>query len=185
MLQRGDIYVVEGGNNVLTKTFTSVPCATGSGGSGRACSNYGFCADHLVQRPPDFRPDRVLLKIKPGATDDQVLRISRPGTRLLQAWPDRIRVIGLASDVSVNEALLLYRESGLADYAEPDFLRRYFITPNDPNFADQWGLNNASVPDADIDAPAGWDRQKDAPNIIVAVVDNRAKLDHEDLMDNL
>jgi len=56
-------------------------------------------------------------------------------------------------------------------------------------FGDQWSLNNTGqnggTPDADIDAPEGWDIQSTAPNVIVAIVDSGARLDHEDLADNL
>jgi thermitase len=40
-------------------------------------------------------------------------------------------------------------------YAEPNYILRAQATPNDPRFAELYGLNNAN--DADIDAPEGWD----------------------------
>ena len=51
------------------------------------------------------------------------------------------------------------------------------MTPNDPAYVQGllWGLNNAGqdggVPNADIDAPEGWDVQNMAPNVIVAVIE--------------
>src|SRR5207249_6401101 len=86
-------------------------------------------------------------------------------------------------------AMPVYQASSLVEYAELDLIHHIFVTPNDPSFTDQWSLNNTGqnggTPDADIDAPEGWDIQSTAPNVIVAVVDTGARLDHEDLVDNL
>jgi len=64
-------------------------------------------------------------------------------------------------------------------------------TPNDPKYLDGtlWGLNNTGqnggTPDADIDAPEGWDLQNSASNIIVAVLDTGMRYTHEDLAANM
>ena len=51
--------------------------------------------------------------------------------------------------------------SALVSYAEPNFILRATATPNDPLFSQLYGLNNTGQtggrPDADIDAPEGWD----------------------------
>ena len=51
--------------------------------------------------------------------------------------------------------------SALVAYAEPNFVLRATATPNDPLFSQLYGLNNTGqtggTPDADIDAPEGWD----------------------------
>ena len=62
--------------------------------------------------------------------------------------------------------------------------------PDDPQFGSQWVLNNTGqtggTPDADIDAPEAWDittggMTADCDEIIVAVIDNGADLNHQDL----
>ncbi len=50
--------------------------------------------------------------------------------------------------------------------------------PNDPFFSQLWGLTN-------ISAPAGWDLTREAPNVIVAVVDTGIDFTHPDLVNNL
>ena len=51
--------------------------------------------------------------------------------------------------------------SGLVAYAEPNYILRTSAVPNDPLFAELYGLNNTGqtggTSDADIDAPEGWD----------------------------
>ena len=46
-------------------------------------------------------------------------------------------------------------------YAEPNFIRTSFATPNDPRFTSLWALQQAS--DLDIDAPEAWDRDNREP----------------------
>lgn len=82
--------------------------------------------------------------------------------------------------------------------------------PNDPLFQDQWALNNTGnpnqifnfqcfgpdptcgqaqippgTPDADIDAPQAWELEQGSPNVVVAVIDTGADLDHPDLVNKL
>ena len=51
--------------------------------------------------------------------------------------------------------------SALVSYAEPNFILTATATPNDPLYSQLYGLNNTGQtggrPDADIDAPEGWD----------------------------
>ncbi|MBN4056233.1 S8 family serine peptidase [Rhodothermus sp. AH-315-K08] len=55
--------------------------------------------------------------------------------------------------------------------------------PNDPSFATQWQYNSNS--DADIDLAEAWDLTTGSPDVIVAVLDSGADLDHPDLAPNL
>ncbi|HEX8528672.1 MAG TPA: malectin domain-containing carbohydrate-binding protein, partial [Cytophagales bacterium] len=73
-------------------------------------------------------------------------------------------------------------ESGLVEYAEPDFTftGTNHAIPNDPFFTAQWFLDQAS--DADIDAPAAWNLTKGAGSVVVAILDgNGFDLSHPEL----
>ncbi|MGB3494132.1 MAG: S8 family serine peptidase, partial [Elainellaceae cyanobacterium] len=63
------------------------------------------------------------------------------------------------------------------------------FVPNDPNFDDQWGLNNTGqtggTDDADIDAPEAWAIQQGSRDVIVAVFDTGIDYNHEDLANNM
>src|SRR6266480_2729635 len=133
----------------------------------------------LAPTGPEYRNDRVIIRVKPGITDAQIRAADPTGARLYRAYPDRIQTITLTTNLTtVGDALQTYRRSGLVEYAEPDFLGRALVTPNDTFFGDQWGLNNTGqsggTPDADIDAPEGWDIQSTASTITVAVTDSGA-----------
>ena len=63
-------------------------------------------------------------------------------------------------------------------YAEPDPVRRAALVPSDTLFRTQWGLER-------IAAPAAWDITTGTPQVVVAVADGGADLDHLDLTPNL
>jgi len=69
------------------------------------------------------------------------------------------------------------------EYAEPDYVRQAFLTPDDPHYDLQWGLNNANG--IDIDAPKAWDYETGANDIIIAIVDTGVDLDHPDLKERI
>ena len=70
-------------------------------------------------------------------------------------------------------------------YAEPNVLGEYSLVPNDPLFADQYGLNNTGqtdgTSDADIDATEAWDLFVDSSDVVIAIVDSGTDYLHEDL----
>ncbi len=89
-----------------------------------------------------------------------------------------------------DQALAAYRQAAATvAYADPNYIRRVRSTPNDPNYATQWHLNNLGLLggkiDADIDAPEAWDIASDASSVIVAVIDTGVEYYHSDLSANI
>jgi subtilisin family serine protease len=74
----------------------------------------------------------------------------------------------------------MQRLAGAAGVAEvsPNYYRYAFATPNDPMYAQEWGL-------VKINCPAAWDRTTGSASVVVAVVDSGVDLDHPDLQPNL
>ena len=68
-------------------------------------------------------------------------------------------VVAVTGDPATVAARL--NRSTLVSYAEPNFILKATATPNDPLYSQLYGLNNTGQtggrPDADIDAPEGWD----------------------------
>ncbi|MBL9186968.1 MAG: PQQ-binding-like beta-propeller repeat protein [Opitutaceae bacterium] len=101
-----------------------------------------------------------------------------------------IRVLETDGSEEVKTVIERLAATGLYEYVEPDFIREARITPNDPRFAaDQWSLNNTGQSGgksgADIKALAAWDIQREAPDVIVAVIDSGLNYSHEDIISNL
>ncbi len=61
---------------------------------------------------------------------------------------------------------------------ENDFIVKIDITPSDPKYADQWGLEK-------IQAPQAWDKTTGSPSIVVAVIDTGVEYTHPDLENNI
>ncbi|MEK9149204.1 MAG: S8 family serine peptidase, partial [Candidatus Desantisbacteria bacterium] len=63
-------------------------------------------------------------------------------------------------------------------YAEPNYIRHIYATPNDTYFNDQWGLKM-------IEADVAWDIEKGTEAVIIAITDTGIDYNHEDLKDKV
>ena len=102
---------------------------------------------------------------------------------------ERLQVVRLGKEASVQQALRVYRQNPDVLYAEPDYTVKVFTTPNDPQFPTQWNLNNTGqnggTPGADIHAPQAWGLTTGSSNVIVGVIDTGADYTHPDLAANI
>lgn len=140
-----------------------------------------------------FREDRILVIPKAGRAAEFANFHGAQRTRILRRFPrlGDVHVLELPRGANVPALLNLFQRSGLVEVAEPDHLFEPAVLPNDPSFVDGslWHLHNTGqnfgTPDADIDAPEGWDTLHSASNIIVAVVDTGVRYTHQDLVANM
>jgi thermitase len=134
---------------------------------------------------PAYVPGELVVRFKPEATAADrkaVLQAedARAQTSLLLQGAVLVR---LPAGESVSaEAEALERDASVIS-AEPNYIYRVSATPNDPRFADLWGLQQAS--DADVDAPEAWDRATGSRSVIVAVLDSGVEYAHPDLAGNM
>jgi thermitase len=138
-----------------------------------------------------YDSDTLLVKFRSGTSAaEKRAALSIPGV-----GADRGQIGGIGTHVvSVNRdpaslARALSRNAVVA-YAEPNFVLKASATPNDPLYTQEYGLNNigqtGGTPDADIDAPEGWDLAGLAafPNsggVKVGIVDTGIDQTHPDL----
>lgn len=92
-------------------------------------------------------------------------------------------------DGSVTDTVAYYSQLAGIDFAQPDYLIRTTLTPDDTSYPGQWALNNTGqtggLADADIDAPEAWNITTGSSSIIVAVIDTGVDYNHIDLRDNM
>src|SRR6266446_4055715 len=80
-----------------------------------------------------FSPDSILVEPKPDA--DLAALHARLGTTVLRSFPaiGNLQVVQLPQNASVTNLLVLFRQSGLVQYAEPDWIVQALdTTPHDP-----------------------------------------------------
>jgi len=138
-----------------------------------------------------YVPGELLVKFRSGVSRHLAQATHRYlGSRTIKRFR-RINVdhIKIPEGSSVEEAISVYRLDPDVEYAEPNYIRRAFLMPNDPDFDKLWGLHNTGqtggTQDADIDAPEAWDTQTGSSNVVIAVIDTGADLDHVDIIDNI
>jgi subtilisin family serine protease len=91
---------------------------------------------------------------------------------------DRVYRLRLAPDVDVAAVIAALNADPNVEYAEPNYIVRTAVTPDDPYYFQQWGLTQ-------IGAEAAWDIEQGATTMTIAVLDTGLDLDHPDLTGRL
>jgi subtilisin family serine protease len=93
---------------------------------------------------------------------------------------------------NVEELVTLLSRRGDVEFAEPNYIVRADVSPNDPQFPNLWGLLNtgqiisvAGKPGADIHATTAWETTTGNRNNVVAVIDTGIDYTHTDLAANV
>lgn len=144
--------------------------------------------------PAAYRPDRILVMPRKALANGELAGLqSTLDARVVRSFPGigGLQVVSVPPGETVPGLIEKLQQSGLVEYAEPDFLRQLDLNPDDQRFTNGtlWGLHNTGqsggIADADIDAPEGWDVLTAASNIVVAVLDTGIRRTHEDLAANI
>jgi subtilisin family serine protease len=132
---------------------------------------------------PNYRADQILIQPKSGVNLTALANFhSAQKGEVLGTFAriGHLQIVRVPKGETVRSFINKYERSGLVEFAEPDYLGQVAATPNDPKYVDHtlWGLDK-------ISAPAAWDVQNSASNIIVAVLDTGVRYTHEDLASNM
>ncbi len=82
------------------------------------------------------------------------------------------------NNVVMEDALAMLMSTGVLEYAEPQYIRKTFYTPNDPRLSNQPYLQR-------IGAYQAWDVTKGDTNVVVGIVDSGVNWPHQDLVGNI
>jgi subtilisin family serine protease len=144
---------------------------------------------------PSYVAGEVLVKYRSGRAPARTLHYrSMWGMSNLRTYhKSGVRKIKLPPDMTVAQALAIYRADPDVLFAEPDYRYRILALPDDPDLDLQWGLQNTGqvvngttgTSGADLDAKDAWDLNTGSRDIVVAVVDSGVDLSHPDIAANI
>jgi subtilisin family serine protease len=133
-----------------------------------------------------FVPGELIVQFKSGAsTAARSSALRTRGATVLQGLGQKgLALVKVPEGASVDAAVESFEDDPTVAFAEPNYVRHLSATlPNDPRFADLWGLDQ--VLDHDIDAPEAWDLNTGSAGVIVAVIDSGVAYTHPDLAGNI
>lgn len=148
----------------------------------------------------DHVPDELLVKFRGGVTPTQAqaavqthgvreARKFKAPRKLASAAVGRWWHMKLAPGQNAKRVLERLARDPLVEAVELNYVVRTTVVPNDPRYAELWGLNNigqtGGITDADIDAPEAWDVHTGSPAVSVAVIDTGVDYIHPDLAANI
>lgn len=138
-----------------------------------------------------YVPDTLVVKFKDGGGEKSRTAVL---SRVSAVEVRRLEHVGLSvlrvPAAGLDSAAAALAEDPAVVLAEKVPIYHYQLTPPDPDFGEQWPLENTGqfmgVPDADIDATDAWDIEDGTSNtIVVAVIDSGVDLGHPDLASSI
>ena len=142
----------------------------------------GAVAGSGAATPALYEPGELLVSFEPSATRTHAL--NAVDAEVVEQLPlSGLVRVQLDPSTSLAEAEAALERRPDVRYAEPNYRYSLHATPNDPFFAQLWGLNQAN--DADIDAPEAWNLTTGSDAVTVAVVDTGVAYTHPDLAANM
>lgn len=145
--------------------------------------------------PSAYKEGEIIVKFKTGVREGQRYSIHNMvgAASVRKIGIEGFEKVKLSPGVSVQQAIQTYQANPDVEYAEPNYIVKAALVPNDAKFNQQWGLYNAGQTvngvkgsaGADIDAPDAWDITQGSAAVIVAVIDTGIDKNHPDLSGNV
>jgi len=142
--------------------------------------------------PARYRDGELLIRFRDGVSQkDKEAILAAHGVRRNQKLEgdsgfEKLELrAGRDARAAVTQLLL----NPQVQFAEPNFLiSKEDLTPNDPQFNQQWALQNTGQNGgqfgSDIKASAAWDTTTGSPSTVIAVIDSGIDFTHPDLAAN-
>ena len=170
-----------------------------------------------IKTPPPARDEHsssatpeVLVRFKAGVSLDDIRNIAARKNDLMEDEIESVKGLVSIDDLDnadADEVAAQYSAmSDLVEYAQPNYeirldppgseasrrdlvFRQSAGKPNDPQFDQQWALNNVGqdggTDRADIDALEAWLKTHGSEKVVVAVLDSGVDYTHKDLVSNI
>ena len=141
-----------------------------------------FIIDLKTNRKVSVVAGEIVVRFKPGVKKETIDKINESFKVEIKKKLriKNIYLLKVPPTKTINEMLKKYKEDPNVEYAEPNYIRKAFLTPDDPNCSDptQWGIFK-------IEADQAWDTETGKESIVIAILDTGVDYDHEDLSGNM
>lgn len=147
-----------------------------------------------VQEQPaaPFRPGEVLVRFRNGVSrKDRETIMATHGLRAKKQLrgDSGFETVEFNNGRDTRTVALQLLQNSQVEFAEPNFLiSKEDLTPNDPEFNQQWALRNSGQNGgqygSDINASAAWETTTGSPATVIAVIDSGIDFTHPDLKNN-
>ena len=144
---------------------------------------------------PAYVSGQLIVKYKTEVNDFNIAGMeARQGDVKIRDLPHiQGRVIKLAGNRTVEQALDEYRRNPNVLYAEPNYIVHAAGSPNDAQYAMLWAMKNSGQAvngtvgktGADIKAEQAWAITTGSPSIVIGVIDSGVDYMHPDLAANI
>ena len=139
-----------------------------------------------------YRDGEILVRFRDGvsAKDKETILANHGLRRKQQLEGDSgVEKLELPTGKNAKTAVMQILLNPQVQFAEPNFLiSKEDLTPNDPQFNQQWALQNIGQNGgqfgSDIKASAAWDKTTGAASTVIAVIDSGIDFTHPDLTIN-
>lgn len=156
-----------------------------------------FCcfSAEILSADNNYVPGEIIVMLKPGKTTEDLsrsfgflnMKVKESIVPDMNIWlfeyNQMMNADNVLNSVKQNNSVVIAQFNHYVTM-------RSMVTPNDPSFGNQWGLNNTGqsggTVDADIDAPEAWNlttngRTAAGDTIVVCIVDGGFYLTHPDI----
>ena len=140
---------------------------------------------------PESVPGELIVKYRSGVSAARrvsTLGVLRGSSRVRSLELINAEVVHVEGE-SVTQAIATMSAQPDVEYAEPNYILHADATPNDPRFAELYGMRNTGqtggTAGADIRATSAWDVFTGDPNLKIGVIDTGVDYTHPDLVDNV
>lgn len=155
--------------STIKEKITGKPASSSTTAEQTATNLDSFSAQGAAQS------STILVKFKTSTNSDAIGKIHQTLNTKVQKSISKIgvEVVSLPSGSNVGDFITRFKGHAEVEFAEPNYLAKVTLTPNDSLYSSEWDLQK-------IGAPAAWDLSQE-PIGPIAVIDTGVDSSHPDL----
>lgn len=145
----------------------------------------------------EYVPSEIIVKFKDTTSDvamDNIIKAKgEKKLKKLKTKKRKIAKLKLKKNKKLKDAIAEYQANPSVEYAQPNYIYRINVTPDDPHYPLLWGIKSVSGNDMDLES--AWDialetnsvtyNSYNCSNTVVAVIDTGINYNHEDLQNSM